>query len=162
MAKMVWISIFLDLLPLELCGKAGLPQRPDMWRGRGNPCQSAEVLETPISDNKEIFHYTSYTHLSARFIICSNVNQANGLSVLIVLIPLSFLKICIKCDNFFNWTMYYIIHNLTVTLLGAWKKDVNACIVLPGTRRSARHMLLKSGHLLPTYCKFYITCMYYL
>ena len=34
---MVQISIFLDLLPLKLCGKDGHAQRPDMLCGRGNP-----------------------------------------------------------------------------------------------------------------------------
>ena len=37
------MSIFLDLLPLKLCGKEGHPQRPDMQhmqRGRGNPASN--------------------------------------------------------------------------------------------------------------------------
>ena len=34
---MVRISIFLELLPLQLCGKEGHLQRLDMHRGRGNP-----------------------------------------------------------------------------------------------------------------------------
>ena len=36
MAKVVWISIFLYLLPLKLCDKEGLPQRLHMRRGSWN------------------------------------------------------------------------------------------------------------------------------
>ena len=31
------ISIFMDLLPLKLCGKEGRPQRPHLQHGYGNP-----------------------------------------------------------------------------------------------------------------------------
>ena len=31
------MCIFLDLLPLKLCGKEGRAQRPDLRRGRGEP-----------------------------------------------------------------------------------------------------------------------------
>ena len=37
---MVRMSIFMDLLPLKLCGKEGRPQRPDMQRDHSNPASN--------------------------------------------------------------------------------------------------------------------------
>ena len=48
--KMVWISIFMDAKPLKLCGKEDDPQRPDMWRGHGNP--TSNNLPRSLSENK--------------------------------------------------------------------------------------------------------------
>ena len=54
---MVWMSIFLDLLALKLCGKEGHAQRPDKWRGSGNPANNL-----PRRLNIHVFLLNDYTY----------------------------------------------------------------------------------------------------
>ena len=66
-----------------------------------------------------------------------------------------------KCWRRFILTLTHIPHRLqpeyTCILPGAWQNDVNACIILLGTPRSARGMRLKSD----TYMYFTLTSIYH-